>query len=416
MRCTPDRPHCMSDARRLSGAALVLALQDARKRTLAWAGDLSDAQWQVPQQEGINPLAWELAHIAWFAEFWVLRGPHIVDANGAPRAAQPPVHAGPDALLDSALLPHAQRWQAPLPQRTEVLRMLAAQLDACTAALPLSHEGDDGADDSALYFHRLVLFHEDMHGEALAWLRAALGYPAPCGVNLPSLGAAATLAVRGGSVHIGATAAARGFVFDNEQHGLDLDLADFEIDARPISAGEYLRFVESGGYDEPTYWGGPAAAWRATTARSHPERWRRGEHRQGKQGWETRWFDQWLPLDPAQPVIHVNAFEAEAYCRWAGRQLPSAAQWEHAAQQHSGTGFGWGGSVWEWTRDAFTPYPGFTPGPYADYAAPWFHTHRELRGGAFATHARMHDLRYRNFFTPERCDVFTGFRTVARGP
>ena len=252
----------MSDARRLSGAALVLALQDARKRTLAWAGDLSDAQWQVPQQEGINPLAWELAHIAWFAEFWVLRGPHIVDANGAPRAAQPPVHAGPDALLDSALLPHAQRWQAPLPQRAEVLRMLAAQLDACTAALPLSHEGDDGADDSALYFHRLVLFHEDMHGEALAWLRAALGYPAPRGVNLPSLGAAATLAVRGGSVHIGATAAARGFVFDNEQHGLDLDLADFEIDARPISAGEYLRFVESGGYDEPTYWGGPAAAWR----------------------------------------------------------------------------------------------------------------------------------------------------------
>ena len=407
MRCAPARPRFMTDSRRLSGAGLVQALHDARQRTLAWAADLSDAQWRVPQRPGVNPLAWELAHMAWFAEFWVLRGPHFVDAGGTLHATRPPVHAGPDALLDSSLLPHAQRWHAPLPQRAEVLCMLTAQLDACTATVPLVDDGDD----HALYFHRLALFHEDMHGEALAWLRAALGYPAPCGVSLRPGGAASALAVRGGSVHIGATATERGFSFDNEKNGLDIDLADFEIDSRPVSAGEYLRFVEAGGYDEPAHWRGPAAAWRAATARSHPERWRRARHE-----WEVRWFDQWLPLDPAQPVIHLNAFEAEAYCRWAGRQLPSAAQWEHAARQHSGTGFDWGGSVWEWTRDAFTPYPGFEAGPYADYSAPWFQTHRELRGGAFATHPRMHDLRYRNFFTPDRCDVFAGFRTVAPGP
>ncbi len=419
MRCGLARPRRMTDSRRLSGAGLVLALRDARERTLAWASDLSDAQWQVPQRAGVNPLAWELAHIAWFAEFWVLRGPHRMGTEGSLRASQPAVHAGPDALLDSSLLPHAKRWLAPLPQRAEVLRMLAAQLDACTAVVPLPADRSGRDDDPALYFHRLALFHEDMHGEALAWLRAALGYPAPRGVTLPRLGAASTLAVRGGSAHIGAPTAARGFVFDNEQHGLGIDLADFEIDARPVSAGEYLRFVEAGGYDEPAHWPGPAGAWRATASRSHPERWRRsapGRPGQDPPDWEVRWFDQWLPLDPAQPVIHVNAFEAEAYCRWAGRQLPSAAQWEHAAQQRSGTGFTWGGSVWEWTRDAFAPYPGFTPGPYADYSAPWFHTHRELRGGAFATHPRMHDQRYRNFFTPARCDVFAGFRTLAPGP
>ena len=123
------------------------------------------------------------------------------------------------------------------------------------------------------------------------------------------------------------------------------------------------------------------------------------------------WFDQWLPLEPVMPAMHLNAFEAEAYCLWAGRCLPTAAQWECAALQTPA--LHWGHSVWEWTADAFKPYPGFAPGPYREYSAPWFGDHRELRGGAFATHARLHDARYRNFFLPQRTDVFTGFRTVA---
>jgi gamma-glutamyl hercynylcysteine S-oxide synthase len=128
----------------------------------------------------------------------------------------------------------------------------------------------------------------------------------------------------------------------------------------------------------------------------------------------VRWFDRWLPLDPDLPVIHVNAFEALAYCEWAGRRLPSAAQWERAATVLGRDGFDWGHSVWEWTADAFQPFAGFTAGPYKDYSAPWFGSHRELRGGAFATHARLHDVHYRNFFVPQRTDVFTGFRTASR--
>jgi EgtB-related family protein len=106
----------------------------------------------------------------------------------------------------------------------------------------------------------------------------------------------------------------------------------------------------------------------------------------------------------------LNAFEAQAYCLWAERRLPSAAQWEYAAQTHPA--FSWGNSVWEWTTDAFVPYPGFNAGTYREYSQPWFNNHRELRGGAFATHPRMHDPRYRNFFQPHRNDVFAGFRTV----
>ena len=151
-----------------------------------------------------------------------------------------------------------------------------------------------------------------------------------------------------------------------------------------------------------------AGDWLARAALTHPLRWRPAPERAER--WEQRVFDRWQPLDPSRPVIHVNAFEAEACARWAGRRLPTAAEWEVAARQH---GFAWGGSVWEWTADDFLPYPGFAPGPYRDYSQPWFGSHRELRGGAFATPARLHHPAFRNFFLPQRCDVFAGFRTAA---
>lgn len=403
------------DARQLSGAALVQALRACRERTLAWTGDLTEAQWKMPHQPGMNPVAWELAHLAWFAEFWMLRGPHRVDERSTVQAAKPALHAGPDGLLDSSLIAHASRWTAPLPSRQRVLEMMDAQLQACIAAVP------SGQDDDALYPHRLGLFHEDMHGEAFAWMRAALAYPQPRGVGLARVPEPVGLAVRGGEVRLGRAPGLRGFAFDNELPGCLVSLDDFEIDSGPITAGQFLAFVEAGGYDRAQFWPDEAGTWRAASKRAHPARWRR---RSGSGDtdlrWEQRWFDQWRPLDPAQPMIHVNAFEAQAYCHWAGRRLPTAAQWEHAAAASpvpgghgSGAAFAWGNSVWEWTADAFEPYPGFVPGPYKDYSAPWFRNHRELRGGAFVTHPRMHNVRYRNFFTPERSDIFAGFRTVA---
>ena len=397
----------MSDARHLAGAALADALRDSRARTGSLVDDLSDAQWQPPQRPGVNPIAWELAHLAWFAEFWVLRGPHGRDAHGHATAREPARFAGPDATFDSARLAHAARWATPMPNRDALARMLAEQLDACIAALP-TRSGDEHADDAALYFHRLALFHEDMHGEAFCWLRASTGAGAPRGVSLPRVGTALPIAVRGGAFRHGTGADDSGFAFDNERPGREVKLADFEIDSAPVSAAAFARFVDAGGYDDPALWPGPAGAWRAASALAHPQRWRRAG-REGRGDWEQRWFDCWLPLEPRSPAIHVNAFEAEAYCRWAGRRLPSAAEWEAAAPQ-----IAWGHSVWEWTADAFAPCPGFTPGPYREYSAPWFGDHRELRGGAFATHARLHDRRYRNFFEPQRTDIFAGFRSVSR--
>ena len=392
-----------ADARRLAGPALADALHDARATTLARTLDAGDDAWRVPVRQGLNPVAWELGHVAWFAEFWILRGPHRRNADGFVDAARSPVIAGPDAVFDSARLAHAERWRVALPSRAEVVARLDAQLDACLEAV-----ARDEGDDDANYFHRLALFHEDMHGEAFAWLRATLGWPAPPGIGaLPRLGRADELAFAGGDVVLGRPADARGFAFDNEQPPVTVRVAPFAIDSAPVRNAEFVRFVEAGGYDDAMLWPGAAGTWRSAHGRAHPSRWRRGG-----EGWQLRWFDRWQPLDPEAPVIHVSAWEAEAYCRFVGRRLPRAAEWELAARDAR---FRWGRSVWEWTADAFVPYPGFVAGPYADYSAPWFGDHRELRGGAFATHERMHDARYRNFFVADRSDVFAGFRTAASG-
>ena len=382
----------MRDARRLEPDQLCEALRAARERTLSWALDLSDEQWVVPRDPNIQPTAWDLAHIGWFAEFWVLRGPHRLGPDGVTAARRPGRCFADDAWLDSAVVAHAERWRRP-PPREELLAQLAAQLDAVTAVL------QGAADADTLYFAHLALLHECMHSEALAWTRATCGYPAPQGVVMPDVPVAQQLVIPGGDHAIGVDGSDE-FAFDNEQPRHAVALEPFSIDSDPVRNDRYLEFVEDGGYQREDLWpdGRPD--------RDLPARWRRASDG----SIEHRHFDRWTPLPKAQPVVHVNAREAEAFCRWAGRRLPRAAEWEAAAAR----GIRWGRTVWEWTADPFAPYTqGFRPGPYATYSAPWFHHQRELRGGSYCTDALVHDARYRNFFLPLRTDVFAGFRTAA---
>lgn len=395
---TPHARHCGPED-------LAAHLRRVRARLLALVDDLAPGQWQVPLDDGLNPFAWELAHVAWFAEWWTLRGPHRAGPDGSLLASQPARIAGPDRLLDSSLIPHAQRWVVELPGHAQVRRMLEAQLDASLAQLSNLPETD-----AALYFHRLALMHEAMHCEALAWMRSRLGYPAPRGLPAPEpcrfvSGTPDPVVLAGARATLGQTGDEQGFSFDNENDGFIVELEPFDIDPEPVSAGRYRAFVDAGGYDDPRWWPGDAGRWRARHPFAHPMRWR---NRAGN--WEVRSFDQWTPLDPSAPVMHVSAWEAEAWCRWAGRRLPSAAQWQTAAQANL---IRWGKSVWEWTSDSFQPYPGFRPGPYREYSAHWFGTHRELRGGAFATDPVIRHQAYRNFFLPGRTDLFAGFRSAS---
>ena len=364
---------------------------------------------QIALDPVVNLPLWELGHIGWFEEFWLSRnrgralGP-ACDPLG-PRSASLLPQA--DAYFDSSNVAHAQRWQLALPDPDATRGYLAAVRQATLALLRDSLTGDD-----ALYFFRLVLFHEDMHREAWHFMAQHLGIDLGAAMTARAPRAASVAGVwdvPGGLRRIGLAGA--GFTFDNELCAQPVDLPTFSIDRAPVNWARYLAFVEAGGYTVESAWTPAGQEWLRQSQASHPIHLRRTPD-----GWQQCRFGIWVPLDPEAPASHLTAHEAHAWCRWAGHRLPTEAEWEAAAvlAAEQGEAFEWG-EVWEWTASRFDPYPGFVPHPYRDYSQPWFDGRPVLRGGSFATTPHMKHPRYRNFFAAGRNDVFAGFRTCAAG-
>jgi iron(II)-dependent oxidoreductase len=343
-------------------------LFDARRRTLAIAARLSDDQLWGPKLPIVNPMRWELGHVGWFHENWILR--HSL--------GQEPLRADGDSLYDSAKVHHDTRWDLPLPTRNETLAYLG-EIEARVQA-----HLERGDLDDHLYFVRLAIFHEDMHDEAFLYTHQTHSWPAPYPLEMPPAEPLpGDVEIAGGAYELGARPGADAFVFDNEKWAHPVEVKPFAIARAPVTQAEYAEFVNDGG-PMPVYW------------------------RRRKDQLERRVFDRWVPLDPHQPVLHVSAHEAEAYCAWKGRRLPAEAEWEAAADRLSLTR-----RVWEWTSTDFHPYPGFVRDPYKEYSEPWFGNHRVLRGGCFVTQPRLLRRTWRNFYTPNRNDVWCGFRTCA---
>jgi iron(II)-dependent oxidoreductase len=450
---------------------LIDWVHDARERTCELVADLSDSQLIGPRLATVNPLLWEIGHVAWFQEKWVLR-----------RDGRSSVRADADALYDSAAIPHDVRWDLFLPSREETLRYLTDVRDRVIEKLQrreLPHED--------IYFTLLSVFHEDMHTEAFTYTRQTLGYPAPkfahfpfsvlrssfshgrteqneerrteneksemskmvdsCGGPLPG-----DAHIPGGLFQLGATPD-EPFVFDNEKWAHPVQVQPFAIARAPVTQAEFSDFVNDGGYQQPRFWSEDGWSWRIQAGAKHPVYWQG----QSNGSWLRRDFDRWVPLEAHRPVLHVNWHEAMAYCSWAGRRLPTEVEWEFAAAAEPGSArkrrFPWGdsltatppanldwqamgcvdvadfaggdsgfgcrqmiGNVWEWTACRFLPYPGFQADPYKEYSQPWFETHKVLRGGCWASRSRLLRNTWRNFYLPERRDVWAGFRTCALQP
>ena len=384
--------------------AVRAALLGARERTLRLAEDFRAAlgpRPQLPYAEEVNPPLWELGHVAWFQEWWLLRNPQRArGARADPAVARPPsLLPSADAWYDSSKVGHRRRWELPLPGSDETADYLRRTLEASLReldALP------PGADADALYFFRLCALHEQMHAEAAVYMGRALGIPVREDGPAPSAAHTGELKVAGGPFTLGAGPG--GFAFDNELPAHAVEVAPFTIDAEPVSWSAFLPFVEEGGYEDPQWWTPGGRAWLAQLHARRPAGLRRSDA-----GWELFRQGEWQALALDEAATHLSAHEAEAWCHWAGRRLPTESEWECAAL--TVPGFRWG-QVWEWTASRFEPYPGFAPHPYQDYSRPWFGTRRVLRGASPATAPALAHVRYRNFFEPQRRDIFSGFRTV----
>jgi iron(II)-dependent oxidoreductase len=414
----------------LSAESVRQHLDAARERLLVLTGDLHGKRLLGPKLAIVNPVLWEIGHVAWFQEHWCLR--MRPDGTLAPSRLD-----DADRLYDSSAIPHDIRWDLPLPSATAT----RGYLDAVLARRP--------DDERLLYFAELAACHEDMHGEAFHYTRQTLGYPAPALAQPASpsadVDAGGDVAFEGGSFRLGASPGT-GFVHDNEKWAHAVRVAPFRIARTAVTNREFAAFVAAGGYARREWWTEEGWTWRASRAAAAPQYWRRQDGE-----WTERRFERWRPLAPDEPVVHVTWHEAQAYCRFAGRRLPTEAEWEYAAcdgEDSPKPATPWHGerasaahanlegaapasvdaypsgdtprgcrqlfgNVWEWTATTFGPYPGFVADPYKEYSAPWFGTHEVLRGGSFATPVRLLRTSWRNFYTADRYDVFAGFRTCA---
>lgn len=438
---------------------LIQSLSEARVRTLDLIADLSDEQMISPRLAIVNPLRWEIAHVAWFQEYWILR--HLRQLK--------PVLSDGDRLYDSARVPHETRWDLPLPSKCETIEYMQLILDRVLEHAQAGTAGEvRGSDES--YFLQLALFHEYMHAEAITYTRQTLSYPEPqitptqddpqVGRHTESAAPSPNIKpgdaeIPGGSFLLGSTPG-DSFVFDNEMWAHPIDVKPFAISRYAVTNAEFLDFVRDDGYRRAEFWDQDGWRWRKDVAAEHPVYWK--PHSENR--WLRRNFNKWVPLEDDLPVIHVNWFESSAYCRWAGRRLPTEAEWEMAASSEPATDgqgiagckrlYPWGdsaptperanldwrnmgcievyalpasdspfgcrqmiGNTWEWTASVFEPFPGFIAGPYKEYSASWFGDHRVLRGGCWSTRSGLIRNNYRNFYKPDRRDIWAGFRTCA---
>ena len=417
MQDAPIRNIDSADMRHAGRELLSVALMDARNHTLHLATQIETALGAgglaVPMKPEFNPPLWTLGHIGWFQAWWTARNLQCHQGAGADPSATRLASIEPraDHWWNPAAAPHDSRWALDLPDLASTRGYLLETLEATLDLLEKTPDEDD-----ALYFYRLALCHEDMRGEELIVLAQTLGLPLQLVMPGP-LAPRGPVLVPATRWSLGSTAG-QGFSFDNERPPFEVQVPEFEIDSQAVTWAQFVEFVDDGGYDRADLWHPLGWQWlQAKATDASQDGGRRGPRYVDQIGvasgavMQTR-FGKPMRMLGGQAATHVTWWEADAWCRWAGRRLPAEVEWEVAAHTALRRGWRWG-DVWEWTGTTFRGYPGFEAGPWRDYSLPFFGTHKVLRGASFATRARMKHPKFRNFCLPERDDLFCGFRSCA---
>lgn len=391
-------------------AALAAALHDTRQRLLplieplrALLGTPMDLRY-LPE---LSPPRWQLGHLAWLEDWWIgrnpLRGQGLAASADAPRGRA--VWAFEDAALDPRPLSHSARWHQASPALATALTELARRRQRSLALLAEAGRRRAVA-PAALLPWRALLWHEEH--ECALWLGLAqtLGaWPEQALPALPRLPeAAVALSVPAGDWALGSPEGPWCAPDEAPAHTRALDA--FEIDAAAVTWARFLPFIEAGGYDDPAHWSPAGWSWRQRQGAGRPRHLGLDDAGQ----WQVAHFGRWVPLDTAAPAIHLSRHEAEAWCRWAGRRLPGAAEWEVAARH--APGFAWG-AVQEWTATLAEA------GEPAAWAACSLHAPRPqagmalVKGASFAQGPRLHRAWAWAAQPPEANAGFWGFRSCA---
>jgi len=418
--------------------AVAAELERARARTALLTDAVDDADLVRQHSPLMSPLVWDLAHVGNQEELWLVR-----DVGG-----REPVRRDIDELYDAFKHPRGDRPALPLLGPAEARAYVGQVRDKALDVLDRVRLDESRPLLAGGFAFGMIVQHEQQHDETmLATHQLRAGAPVLAADPPPParVGVSGEVLIPGGPFAMGTDTEA--WALDNERPAHTVHVPAYFIDAAPVTNGRYADFIAAGGYDDPRWWSERGWAHRQQAGLTAPLHWRRDGD-----GWAATAFGRTERIVPDEPVVHVCFFEAEAYAAWAGRRLPTEAEWEKAARFDPVSGrsrrFPWGdedpeprhanlgqrhlspasvgaypdgasplgvhqliGDVWEWTSSGFHPYPGFAVFPYEEYSQVFFGgDYRVLRGGSFGTDRAACRGTFRNWDHPVRRQIFSGFR------